>query len=68
MADRFSFLSNTTPEYVDNLYREYQQNPESVAPEWQRFFDGFDFAITKYGEDAVSGADSGNASKSLGVI
>jgi 2-oxoglutarate dehydrogenase E1 component len=70
MADRFSFLSNTTPEYVDNLYRAYQQNPDSVAPEWQRFFDGFDFALSQYGEEGLTTTEAGSntAPKEINVL
>ena len=56
MSDHRFFLSNATPEYIDNLYQSYQSDPGSVDPEWQKFFSGFDFALTQYGGEASSGA------------
>lgn len=67
MADKFSYLSNTSPEFVENLYKEYKANPESVNPEWQRFFEGFDFAQTSYGDDPVVSGD-GIAEKEIFVL
>lgn len=52
MSDHQYFLSNATPAYIDSLYQSYKSDPESVDPEWQRFFSGFDFALTQYGESS----------------
>ena len=52
MSDQLSFLSNATPEYIDNVYRAYQQDPDSVSQEWKRFFSGFEFALTNYNGQA----------------
>lgn len=41
----FSYISNAHPEYIENLYEQYRQNPESVDIEYRKFFDGFDYAI-----------------------
>lgn len=40
-----SFLSNAHPSYIDQLYKDYIQDPNSVDEEWKRFFTGFDFAL-----------------------
>ncbi|MEL6131991.1 MAG: thiamine pyrophosphate-dependent enzyme, partial [Bacteroidota bacterium] len=45
MADQLSFLSNSTPEYIDQMYQAYQADPDSVDPTWRQFFSGFDFAL-----------------------
>ncbi len=50
--DSFSFLSNAEPEALENLYKQYQNNPEDVEPSWQAFFKGFELAQTQFGEDA----------------
>ncbi len=34
------------PHYVENLYQEFTRNPDSVDPEFRKFFEGFDFAMT----------------------
>jgi 2-oxoglutarate dehydrogenase E1 component len=49
MSEKLSFLSNATPEYIDNLYQAYKQDQHAVDEEWRRFFEGFEF-----------GAHSGN--------
>lgn len=59
---RFSFLSNTTPEFVENQYKLYQNDPESVPAEWQRFFEGFDFASASYSEETASAKPTGGFS------
>lgn len=41
----FSYITNSHPEYIENLYRDYIQNPASVDPELKKFFEGFDFAV-----------------------
>ncbi|MBL0309284.1 MAG: 2-oxoglutarate dehydrogenase E1 component [Bacteroidetes bacterium] len=46
--DTYSFLSNATPEYIENLYLKFQSNPTSVDPEFKKFFEGFDFATLNY--------------------
>jgi 2-oxoglutarate dehydrogenase E1 component len=62
MADQFSYLSNTTPEFVERLYQDYQRDPEAVDPEWRRFFEGFDFAQTHYPGDGSAAASTSESS------
>jgi len=49
--DKFSYISNAHVAYIDELYQDYKKDPESVEPSWKSFFDGFDFAIAKFGEE-----------------
>ncbi|MEP1088588.1 2-oxoglutarate dehydrogenase E1 component [Algoriphagus sp.] len=61
--DKFSYIANAHVSYIDELYSSYKSDPESIDPSWKEFFDGFDFALTNYGEE--EGAPSSNgASKS----
>ena len=46
--DNYSFLSNATPEYLENLYSDFKTKPESVDIEFKKFFEGFDFATINY--------------------
>jgi 2-oxoglutarate dehydrogenase E1 component len=46
--DKYSYLSNATPEYLENLYKDFKKSPESVDIEFQKFFEGFDFATLNY--------------------
>ncbi len=47
----FSFLSNSDPSAIDELYKKYQEDPESVDESWRSFFKGFEFARTSDGGD-----------------
>ncbi len=42
----FSYITNSHPAFIENLYQEFVKNPESVDPELKKFFEGFDFAIS----------------------
>lgn len=41
----FQYITNSSPAYIESLYQDYVQNPESVDAEMRKFFDGFDFAV-----------------------
>jgi len=43
----FSFVTNAHPAYIESLYNDYLSNPHQVDPEYKKFFEGFDFAISK---------------------
>ena len=52
----FSFVMSSHPSYIESLYRDYSANPTNVDPEWKKFFEGFDFAISRsngHSADAV---------------
>ncbi len=40
-----NFIANAHPNYIDTLYREFQNNNASVDDSWKKFFEGFEFAI-----------------------
>ncbi len=42
--DSNTALEGLTPEFMQSLYDQWKQNPESVDPQWQWFFRGFDMA------------------------
>src|SRR6185436_20487042 len=54
----FSFITSAHPSYVENLYQEFTRNPDSVDPEFRRFFEGFDFAISNGAKPAVNGSST----------
>ena len=41
----FSYITSSHPEFIENLYRDFLNDPNSVDPELKSFFEGFDFAI-----------------------
>src|SRR5690554_4736210 len=73
--DKFSYIANAHTSYIDELYKQYKENPESVDYSWQKFFEGFDFSQGKYGENGKSkdyaptagGISSDNAAKEVRV-
>jgi 2-oxoglutarate dehydrogenase E1 component len=54
----FSYITQSHPAYIESLYNDYIQNPETVDPELRKFFEGFDFAISSGGNGhAVASAE-----------
>ena len=41
--DKYSYINNAHPEYVDQMYKTYLDNPESVDDSWRMFFTGYQF-------------------------
>src|SRR4051812_37612243 len=42
----FSYITNSHPAFIENLYNDYVKDPNSVEPELKKFFEGFDFAMS----------------------
>jgi 2-oxoglutarate dehydrogenase E1 component len=40
-------MNRANLEYIEGLYQQYKTNPQSVSLDWQKFFEGFDFASTE---------------------
>ena len=57
----FSYITNSHPAYIENLYADFVKNPESVDPDIRKFFEGFDFAVD-------SGKVNANASNGSSVL
>ncbi|MDN3205027.1 2-oxoglutarate dehydrogenase E1 component [Algoriphagus sediminis] len=49
--DKFSYIANAHVSYIDELYQNYKQDANSIDQSWKEFFDGFDFALTNYGDE-----------------
>jgi 2-oxoglutarate dehydrogenase E1 component len=56
----FSYITNSHPAYIENLYNDFVADSESVDPEMRKFFEGFDFAVSKVAP-ATNGQASGQA-------
>ncbi|MCU7550234.1 2-oxoglutarate dehydrogenase E1 component [Chitinophagaceae bacterium LB-8] len=70
----FSYITHSHPAFIENLYNDFLQNPESIDPEYRKFFEGFDFAISnaqngKVSETVVSepSVDSSQLNKEFAV-
>ncbi|MEM9849213.1 MAG: 2-oxoglutarate dehydrogenase E1 component [Bacteroidota bacterium] len=50
----FSFITNAHPSYIDQMYHNYSDDPQSVEESWRTFFKGFDYAA------GLNGSANGN--------
>ena len=67
--DKFSYLGHADADAIENLYKQYLNDPDQVPQDWQRFFEGFEFARTRFQEDEESAeADPGNLRNEFNVI
>lgn len=46
--DKFSFIGNSEIDSVEKLYEQYKSDPNSIDEQWQKFFQGFEFAQTQF--------------------
>jgi len=44
--DKFSYISNAHGDYIEGLYETFKSNPADLDPQWQKFFEGFEFSKT----------------------
>jgi 2-oxoglutarate dehydrogenase E1 component len=51
----FQFITNSSPAYIESLYQDFVKDPASVDPEFKKFFEGFDFAVTQ-GKNGSNGS------------
>ncbi len=49
--DKYSYISNADVGYIDQLYKNYKQDPTGVDATWQKFFEGYDFSTQRFGEN-----------------
>lgn len=42
----FSYITSSSPAFIENMYRDFVNNPESVDPDFKKFFEGFDYAMS----------------------
>ncbi|GAB3011219.1 2-oxoglutarate dehydrogenase E1 component [Niabella terrae] len=41
----FSYITGSSPEFIENMYKEFVADPQSVDQDLRKFFEGFDFAM-----------------------
>lgn len=59
MSD-YSFIANAHPSYIDDLYKSYREDPQSVEEGWRTFFKGFDYGGSDGGAPSTNGVASSN--------
>ncbi|GHB71895.1 2-oxoglutarate dehydrogenase E1 component [Persicitalea jodogahamensis] len=64
--DNYSYIANSEPSYIEELYKSYQQDPTSVEESWARFFEGFDFS-KKYPQNGTAASNGVASATSNGV-
>jgi 2-oxoglutarate dehydrogenase E1 component len=42
----FSYITNSHPGYIENLYQNFVKDPLGIDPDLRKFFEGFDFAVS----------------------
>lgn len=60
----FSYITNSSPAFIENMYHEFVTNPENVDQEFRKFFEGFDFAVGS-GLAQKNGATNGVSASSI---
>jgi len=54
----FSYITNSHPSFIENLYQDFVKDPASVDPDFRKFFEGFDFAISSGAAGAAVSAST----------
>lgn len=54
MKNNYAYIANANPEYMEDLYKAYKKNADSVDVKWNAFFEGFDFFETVHQDDQSS--------------
>lgn len=65
--DNYSYVSNAEISYVDEMYQSYLKEKNSVDITWQKFFEGYNFSLQKYGEKGPANGGSTTAPTGNGV-
>lgn len=68
----FSYITNSHPSFIENLYSQYLIDPQTIDQEFRKFFEGFDFALSnavkiKSTGTETSGTGDFDVFKELGV-
>lgn len=63
----FSHLFSTNPEYLEEMYQQFKQDPELVEPSWRAFFFGLSFQLQSSGESG-GGVDEEQLRKEFNVF
>jgi 2-oxoglutarate dehydrogenase E1 component len=67
----FSYITSSHPTYIEQLYKDFTQQTESVDPDLRKFFEGFDFAVTHMSQSgslpSAGSSEGGDWKKELAV-
>jgi 2-oxoglutarate dehydrogenase E1 component len=63
----FSYITSSSPAFIESLYQDFVKDPNSVDPELKKFFEGFDFAVGE-GRNGTNGTAVAEATGVAGGI
>jgi 2-oxoglutarate dehydrogenase E1 component len=66
--DKFSYISNADVNAIDDLYKQYQADAESVDFGWKKFFEGFEMGQQRFNGNTKSVAISEDFQKEINVL
>jgi 2-oxoglutarate dehydrogenase E1 component len=68
----FQYITSQHPQYIEDLYHNFVADPNSIDPEFRKFFEGFDFAVANSkdtnGKTAVSAKAADGVKTADGVV
>ena len=53
----YSYVFNAHPSYIDSIFKQYKDSPETVEDGWRAFFEGFEFKNQENGNGVESALD-----------
>jgi len=59
------YITNSSPSFIEGLYQDFVKNPQSIDPEFKKFFEGFDFAVTQGKNGATNGSSANGSSATV---
>ena len=51
----FDFVNRANADFIDQLYRQYKNDPASVDEQWRAYFSGFEMGAARTDMDSISG-------------
>ncbi len=66
--EKDSILSNIDATSIEELYKQYRQNPETLDTSWQNFFKGFDLALQQPSAEAMLPQNCINIDKEFKIL
>lgn len=64
----FSYITNSHPGYIENLYNQFLQDPNSIDADLKKFFEGFDFAVSSNAINTSVSSTANTAVQSAGDV
>jgi len=62
-----AFFGNVSPQWLEALFRQWQQCPHSVAADWRAFFEGFLLGSAAEGPPGAGGSERASMDRHLAV-